>query len=188
MSRGAFVEEYLDHFQSVMRTADLGNRLEEALGVLASIRDNGAKMMLAGNGASASIASHFALDFTKQAGIRSIAFNDAPLVTAYGNDYGYENWLARAVEHHGEPEDAVVLISTSGSSLNVVRAADRSLELGITVLTFTGFERSNPLKERGDLNFWVPSRAYNVVEAVHTLWLGLLCDLVIGAREYVVKG
>jgi D-sedoheptulose 7-phosphate isomerase len=57
----------------------------------------------------------------------------------------------------------------------------------VTVLTFTGFERDNPLRERGEINFWADSRAYNVVEAVHAAWLGILCDMLVGKREYPVS-
>lgn len=188
MKDDTFVAEYLDHFAAVMYAEDLNRQLRAAKEALVRIRENCRRVMLAGNGASASIASHYALDFTKQAGIPSISFNDAPLVTAYGNDYGFERWVAEAIGHHGRAGDAAVLISTSGSSPNMVRAADRCRELGITTLTFTGFESANPLRERGDINFWVASRSYNVVEAVHALWLGLLCDLIIGKREYAVKG
>jgi D-sedoheptulose 7-phosphate isomerase len=143
--------------------------------------------MLAGNGASAGIASHYALDFTKQASVRSTAFNDASLVTAYGNDYGYENWVARAIEHHADGGDAAILISSSGRSENMVKAAEACSSRNVTVLTFTGFERDNPLRERGEINFWADSRAYNVVEAVHAAWLGILCDMLVGKREYPVS-
>ena len=144
--------------------------------------------MLAGNGASASMASHFALDFTNQGRIRSMAFNDAPLVTAYGNDYGYENWVAKAVEHHADPGDLVVLISSSGRSPNMIGAARVARDRDCRIVTLTGFDPDNPLRAMGDVNLWVDSRAYNVVESVHALWLGLVCDLVIGKREYGVKG
>ena len=143
-------------------------------------------MMLAGNGASASIASHFALDFTKQAKVRSISFNDSSFITAYGNDYGYENWVMKAIEHHGLKGDAVILISSSGRSLNIVKAAEQAKDMGIPVVTLTGFESDNPLRSRGDINFWVDSLSYNIVESVHAFWLAAVCDLSIGMCEYCV--
>ena len=164
MNDEAFVSEYLDHTSAVMRTSKLGGALAEAKAALKDVRDRNAKVLLAGNGASASMASHFAVDFTKQAGIRSLAFNDPVLITAYGNDYGYEHWVARAFEHNVSGADAALLISTSGRSANMLNAADVCRERGIKLLTFTGFETTNPLKQRGDINFWVESHAYNVVE------------------------
>ena len=186
MSTRSFVSEYLSHFADVMRTEELAEELAAAKDILLDTKERGGKVLLAGNGASAGIASHYALDLTKQAGIRSLAFNDALLITAYGNDYGYDHWVARAIQHHGAGGDVAVLISSSGRSPNVVNAADACRELGIKVLTFTGFEPTNPLRQRGQINFWANSQAYNVVEAVHGLWLGLLCDLIIGKIEYGV--
>ena len=188
MNDRAFIADYAAYFVQVMQPDDLAQQLCAARDALVATRDRDRMVLLAGNGASASIASHYALDFTKQAGIRAMAFNDATLVTAYGNDYGYERWVERALGHYCQSGDTAVLISTSGSSANLVNAADQCRAMGVTSVTLTGFESSNPLRTRGDINLWADSRAYNVVEAVHTLWLGMLCDLVIGCREYGVKG
>ena len=182
-----FVADYIDHMRSVMNIPGLDETLIEAKGILAGVREGGRKLLLAGNGASATMASHFAVDFTKQAGTRAIAFNDPALITAYGNDFGYEEWVANAIRHHADPGDAMILISSSGRSPNIVRAADVCVELGLPVLAFTGFDRDNSLSEKGTLNFWADSRAYNVIESVHAFWLGILCDLVVGRREYPVS-
>lgn len=187
MSPEDFAREYLDHFIDVARWDGLLPSLVAARDLLEGVRGARKKVMLFGNGASASLASHYALDFTKQAKVRAMAFNDGPLLTAYGNDYGYDRWAARAIEHHADPGDVVVLISSSGRSPNMVLAADCCMELGLKTLTFTGFEADNPLRSRGAVNFWTDSCAYNVVEAVHGLWLGVLCDMLIGKREYGVE-
>lgn len=154
--------------------------------VATGVRENGGKLMLAGNGASASISSHGAVDFTKQAKVRAIDFNEPNLITAFSNDYGFENWLSRAVQAYSDPNDALVLISVSGASPNVVNAAKTGRDLGLTVVTFTGKGPDNPLKQLGDVNFHMPSRAYNVVEAVHMLWLTTVVDMLVGQAEYSV--
>ena len=186
VSTQAFADSWLAHFRDAMCRPELVRTLSEAKALVERVRRGHGKLIFAGNGASATIASHYAVDFTKQAGVRSMAFNDCALITAYGNDYGYEHWIARAIAHHGSTEDAAVLISTSGSSPNIVNGAEACRALGIPVLAFSGFAVTNPLNSRGTLRFWVDSRAYNVVEAIHGMWLGLLCDLVIGEREYGV--
>ena len=84
----------------------------------------GGKVILAGNGGSAAMASHVAVDITKNAGIRSVTFNEYDLITTLANDYGYENWIAKAIELYHNPNDLVVLISASGQSLNVINAAN----------------------------------------------------------------
>ena len=144
----------------------------------------GRKVILAGNGGSAAIASHCAVDFTKSAGIRCVNFNEADLITCLANDYGYERWLAKALEFYADNGDLVVLISSSGKSSNMILAAQYALERGLTLVTFTGFSAQNPLKALGQLNLWVNSQAYNIVEMTHQIWLLAVCDMLIGRAEY----
>jgi D-sedoheptulose 7-phosphate isomerase len=143
--------------------------------------------LLAGNGASAAIVSHAATDFTKQAGVRSQCFTDSSLITAFANDYGYENWVAKAIEFYFIEGDAVILISSSGRSKNIVNAAKLAKEKGLKVITFTGFESNNPLKLLGDVNFWLDSKAYNVIECTHMIWITTVVDMIIGKAEYNVS-
>ena len=109
--------------------------------------------MFAGNGASASIANHASLDFTKQAKIKSVNFNESALITAFANDFGYENWIQKAIEFYGDDKDTLILISSSGQSSNVINAAKYANHIGINVITFTGFDSNNPLSMSGDINF-----------------------------------
>jgi D-sedoheptulose 7-phosphate isomerase len=146
----------------------------------------GGKLMLAGNGASASIASHLATDFAKQGKVRAMAFNDANLITALGNDCGFENWIAKAVEIYADPRDVLILISSSGKSPNVVKAAHQAKAQGLYVAAFTGFSHDNPLGAASDVNFWVDSRSYNIVECTHMILLAGIVDLLVGHPEYRV--
>ena len=79
-------------------------------------------------------------------------------------------------------------ISSSGKSPNVVKAAQRAKELGLYVAAFTGFAKDNPLGAISDINFWVDSRSYNIIECTHMIWLTAVVDLLIGASEYSVSG
>jgi D-sedoheptulose 7-phosphate isomerase len=151
-----------------------------------AIRDNDRKLIFAGNGASASIASHGAVDFTKQARLRAVDFNEPNLITCYSNDYGYENWIWRALERYADDGDGVVLISVSGSSPNVVKAAEYARGRNLRLVTFSGRSPSNPLRALGDVNFWLGSDAYNVVECTHMIWITTVIDMVIGSAEYSV--
>ena len=74
------------------------------------------RLVFVGNGASASLSSHAATDFTKQAKIPSIAFNDHNLITELSNDYGYENWVSKAIEYYCKKNDMLIFISVSGES------------------------------------------------------------------------
>ena len=139
------------------------------------------------NGASASISSHGAVDFTKQAGVRSITFSDANMITAFSNDYGYENWMVKAFDFYSNPGDVLILTSVSGESPSVVLAAKRAIEVGIKVVTFSGRSSENSLRGLGDINFWVDSNAYNIVECIHMMWITTVIDSVIGKSEYEVS-
>ena len=187
MSTESFLGDYFEQFFRGVKSPGVVESITAMRDELERVRRDEGKVMLAGNGASASMASHFALDYTKQGGVRAVSFNDAALITAYGNDYGYEQWVSKALEHHGDRGDFMVLISSSGSSANMVEAAKMAQAMGIKIATFTGFESDNPLRSLGDINFWLDSRAYNMIESTHAFWLGAVCDLLIGKSEYSVS-
>ncbi len=179
---------YLADYRRHLDRPDIPNLLLGACSIIAQARTAHSKLVLAGNGASASISSHLAADFTKHAGVRAMAFNDANLITALANDCGYENWISKAIEFHSDPGDVVILISSSGRSPNIVTAAQRSKELGLGLVAFTGFAKDNPLGSLADMHFHVDSRSYNIIECVHMIWLTAVCDMLIGNAEYSVKG
>ena len=134
------------------------------------------KAIVAGNGGSAAIASHIAVDLTKAAQTRAISFNEASLITCLGNDFGYERWVERALEYYAVPGDVAILISSSGSSPNIVHAAEEAKRLGLQTITLTGFDPGNPLRSLGDVNLWVDSDIYNFVETTHQAWLASIVD------------
>lgn len=186
MSDSEFLDDYYSRYRKAIET-DVRKELIAFRDLCLQVKARDGKLMIAGNGASASIASHAAVDFTKQAKIRAMAFNDHNLVTAFSNDYGYENWVAEAIQAYGEAGDAVVLISSSGKSANIVNAAAKVRELGFPIVTFSGFASYNPLKSLGDINFWLDSKAYNIVESLHNIWICSVVDLIVGSAEYGVK-
>ena len=145
---------------------------------------NGKKIIFAGNGGSAAMASHCAVDLTKNAGIRAINFNEADLITCFSNDFGYEKWVEKAIEFYGDSGDVAVLISSSGNSMNLVNAAILAKKMNINVITFTGFNPQNKLRKEGELNIWVDSCAYNIIEMTHHIWLLAVVDMIIGSAEY----
>lgn len=186
MDDALFIREYLNKYKRTLFETDVSKEMVEMRNLLLITKEEGKKMILAGNGASASIAAHGAFDFSKQAGIRAMSFNEPGLITAFANDCGYEMWIEKALEIYANPGDVIVLISSSGSSTNVVNAAKYAKSVANPVVTFTGFEPDNPLKALGDINFWVGSKAYNIVENTHSIWLMAVCDLIIGKSEYKV--
>ena len=184
MDDNAFISDYLERYRQALIETDVSGELIRMKEMLLEVKERGNKVIVSGNGGSAAIAGHIAVDFTKQAGIRTVNFNEPNLITCFANDYGYEKWVSKAIEFYGDKGDIAILISTSGSSLNMLNAAKTAKELNMQVVTFTGFDEENPLKQSGNLNLWVNSRAYNVVENTHQIWLLLVCDLIIGKAEY----
>ena len=183
----AWMKEYFDLYKKPLFDNSIIDQLLELKKVLEIVHKNGGKTMVMGNGASASIASHISTDLSKGAGIRTVNFNDANLITALSNDYGYENWMSKAIKIYGDAGDIAILISSSGNSKNVIKAAGVARDMSIKVVTFSGFLVDNPLKQCGDINFWVDSKAYNIIENIHMIWLTAVCDSIIGKAEYSVS-
>lgn len=134
------------------------------------------KIILVGNGGSASISSHVAVDFVKITGKKAICFNEANLITCFANDYGYENWVVESLKAFSVSGDIIILISSSGESKNLINACNFAKKKNLYVATFTGFEKKNSLSKLGNINFWVNSNKYNIVEMVHHIWLLSLVD------------
>ena len=181
------LENHFSEYRRHLSAPGISPLLEDFANRIRQTWEQGGKILLAGNGASASISSHLAVDFSSQAGVRAMAFNDANLITAFANDCGYENWIVKALKIYADPKDLLILISSSGRSANVVLGAQYAKKIGIPVVSFTGFDKDNPLGTLADLNFWVDSRSYNIVECVHMIWLTSACDLLIGRSDYSVK-
>ena len=140
-----------------------------------------------GNGASASLCSHAATDFTKQAKIEAHAFNDHNLITALANDYGYENWVAKAIEFYVKPLDMIILISVSGNSPNLINGLNYAKQKKISNASLTGSDPNNFLRKNADCSIWVDSKSYNIVESIHTTFITLIIDLFIGKTIYSVS-
>ena len=180
-----WLRDSLGHYRRAL-DVDVTPLLVRLKDLLVDTRAKGRKVIFAGNGASSAISSHAAVDFTKAAGVRAITFHDVDLITCFANDYGYERWIEQALAAYADAGDVVVLISSSGRSPNIIRAAAHARDRGLTVVTLTGFAPDNPLRQMGDLALWVDSRSYNVVESVHQIWLLMVCDLIVGRMEYPV--
>ena len=142
--------------------------------------DRGGKLMFIGNGGSAGICSHMATDFSKRGGLRSIAFNDGAALTCLGNDLGYESVFAKQIEWHGRPGDLLIAISSSGRSRNILNGVEAAEAQRCRVATFSGFEDDNPLRKRGDVNFYVRSRHYGLVEVAHQALIHAILDVDTG--------
>lgn len=141
------------------------------------------KLIFIGNGGSASIASHMATDFLKNAGIPAIAFNDSSLLTCLSNDLGYDSVFKKPIEMLADRGDLLIAISSSGKSVNIIKAVNSARKRGLKIITLSGFAVDNPLRESGDMNFYVPLAKYGPVEILHQLLCHYMLDVFIEEKN-----
>ena len=164
------------------RRLDLSSGLAAAIDLIVSQTSLGRKIIFIGNGGSAAIASHQAVDFWKNGGMRAIAFNDSSLLTCIGNDFGYPQVFVKPVEMFADPGDVLVAISSSGRSENILSAVNAARKKECKVITMSGFAVDTPLRLRGDLNFYVASDSYGHVEIVHLTLCHCILDTIMNRR------
>lgn len=153
--------------------------VHKAISLIRSVAPAG-KIMFIGNGGSAAISSHMSTDFWKNGKIRAVAFNDSSLLTCIGNDYGYPQIFEKPIEMFANPGDLLMAISSSGRSENILRGVQAARAKGCGVITLSGFDSGNPLSSQGDLNFYVPSKAYGPVEILHHSICHCILDTLMG--------
>jgi D-sedoheptulose 7-phosphate isomerase len=154
----------------------------EIVKILKEIKRKKKKVILVGNGGSAAMASHVSVDLTKICKIRAINFNEADLLTCFANDYGYENWVQKALSFYADKGDLLICISSSGQSKNIIKGAKFAKKIGCKVITLTGFDKKNKVRKIGDVNLWINSKNYNLVEMTHHIWLLSIVDFIAKAR------
>lgn len=144
---------------------------------------NGGKILLAGNGGSAADAQHIAGEFVSRfafdrPGLPAIALTtDTSILTAIGNDYGYEKLFARQIQALGNQGDVFICYSTSGRSPNVLRAFEEARVKGLVCVGLTG-NRGGPMRERCDYLLEIPSSDTPKIQEGHLVLGHILCGLV----------
>ena len=164
---------------------DCDQAISQAIELMRSVRDASRKIMFIGNGGSAAIASHMAIDYSKNGRLPAIAFNDGPALTCLGNDLGYENVFSEQIKLHGKIGDLLVAISSSGASPNILKAVAEAHICGCHVITMSGFSSDNPLRKEGSLNWYVASKQYGFVELLHLTLCHAILDIEMGWSDEV---
>ncbi len=179
------MEFFRDCFSEIterLNDADTSD-LVAAADLIRGVGTSNNKVIVVGNGGSAAIASHLAVDLTKVAGIRTVNFNEPSLLTCFANDYGYEHWVEKALGFHADQGDLLILVSSSGESANILNGAKRAVAMGLSILTLSGFANDNRLRSLGGINLWVNSRTYNIVENVHQIWMLSIVDYLVADKD-----
>lgn len=179
-----FLQTYFASFRDLLDVEDIQDDVINISNLFETCSRENGQVFILGNGGSAGIASHIAIDLSKNAGINARTFSDASEITCLANDYGFENWMTHALRLRMTKNDIVVLISSSGNSQNVIKAARYVKEENVKLVTLTGMSPNNELRKLGDINLWVDSRAYNLIETIHQFWLMSIIDMLIGEDTY----
>ena len=182
MKASGYFSQYFETIYQGLKSIN-SVQLDQAASMVWETHQSNKKIIIVGNGGSAAMASHVAVDFTKAAGIRAINFNEADLLTCFANDYGYEHWVTKALEFYADTGDLAILISSSGKSPNMLNGAEKAKKMGVSIITVSGFLSDNPLQKLGDLSLWVNSSEYNIVEMTHHVWLVAIIDYLIITKK-----
>jgi len=164
----------------------LSSTMEKAAQACITCMNQNGKILLAGNGGSAADAQHIAGEFVSRfafdrPGLSAFALTtDTSILTAVGNDYGYEKLFSRQVQSHGKPGDIFIGYSTSGKSPNILRAFEEARSLGLVTIGLTG-NRGGPMRELCDYLFEVPSSDTPKIQEGHLVLGHILCGLVENA-------
>jgi D-sedoheptulose 7-phosphate isomerase len=155
---------------------DLESALDDFCDRLAAANKAGKHLYVVGNGGSAAVAAHAVTDFVNTARLRATTLHEPSLLTCMTNDYGYENAFAQVLKGMMRAGDVVVAISSSGQSMNIRNLALEAERNQGFVITLSGFKESNPLRSMGQLNFWLDSHDYGMVEIGHQFLLHNVSD------------
>ena len=148
--------------------------------ILLTVRKNHTTVYAIGNGASASMASHFSADLAKNGKLHTQVFSDLSLITAISNDLSFDEVFAEPLRRRGKTGDLLVAISSSGNSPNIVHAIKTAKNMGMTVVTISAMSSDNAIRTMGDINIYVPARTYGDAESCHAVilhhWIDILVD------------
>jgi D-sedoheptulose 7-phosphate isomerase len=191
----SFVAKYNEDFISLVSKFEAsdaqGNAIKfdeaivKSVELVKKVQAGNKKVMMIGNGGSAGITSHMAIDFWKNGKVKATAFNDSSLLTCLANDYSYEEVFVKPIEMFGEAGDMLLAISSSGNSANIVKASEAANAKGIDTITFSGFTTENKLRKKGVVNFYVPAYSYGYVEVLHNYIIHMILDAKLYCTDNV---
>ena len=177
------IRESIEVKERMLDDKEILNLIDEAAGTIRCSLRHGGKILLCGNGGSASDSLHLAGEIVgrfqkERKAMAAISLNaDVATLTAISNDYGYDSVYSRAVEGLMKPEDVLVGISTSGNSENVYRAVLKAKEIGGCTIAFLGKD-GGKIKNVADISIVVPSDCTARIQEAHIMMGHILCELI----------
>lgn len=191
------MKKYLEKIKDILDKIEIGNRqkqifeyydgLNEILKILKKCKKGKNALYICGNGGSAGIAQHMTGDFLKNGGFRTYSLYGLSTITCISNDLSYKYVFSKQLELLALQDDVLIAISSSGESENIYKAINVMKSLGGKVITFTGFGIDNKIRAMGDVNVYVPSDSYGIVESIHNLILQELVDEIVDEDGVAMK-
>jgi D-sedoheptulose 7-phosphate isomerase len=182
------INQYLEAFSNIVAKTRLtdhaGHSIPEedayraVVEKLERVKAANGTIYLIGNGGSSAIISHAAIDLLNKGHFKTYPVTDNSTLTCLSNDYGYENVFLKVLEKSATSLDALIAMSSSGNSANIVNAARYAAEQKLFVTTFSGFDPANALRSVGAVNFWLDSNDYGKVEIGHSMLLHIVTDML----------
>lgn len=190
MNPSKHVPDYFRRIRAAVNTLDHKKLIKLIIFIQSMIGEKSKTLFIAGNGGSAATASHMACDLGKtilgkkprenNRRLRVICLNDnIPLMTAWGNDEGYEYIFSEQLRNLGTSQDALVIITGSGNSPNILQAIEAAKEIGMETFGILGFDGGKAKKILNDCLI-VDSFDYGVVEDIHMITVHLITDWLKG--------
>lgn len=177
---GSIWNEHLDAANALF---GLSSQVSQAVDMVYASLAAGGQLLAAGNGGSAADAQHIVAELTgrfmrERRPFRALALHaNTSALTAIGNDYGFEHVFAREVSAHGRPGDVLLAISTSGNSMNILKAIEAARNSKVHVIGLTG-ETGGKMREVCDLCVCIPSKSTARIQEMHITIGHAICELL----------
>jgi len=167
--------DFISNNENIEKTKIIGEKLAE-------IFNSGGKVIIFGNGGSATDAMHFAEEFTgrfrdNRKALPAIALSDASHLTCVGNDYGFDEVFARGVEAYAKAGDMVIGLSTSGNSANIIRGLEVAKKIACSTVALLGKD-GGKLAGKCDYDFIIPGKTSDRIQELHMIILHIVIEVV----------
>lgn len=192
MSFQNFVDNYYKNYILTLQSFDKAS-LEPVLEVFKNVSLNNGILWVAGNGGSASISDHTVCDVTKgthkvgQPTIKSISLSsNTAMLTALGNDLSYDVVFSEQLKYYIGKNDALLVVSSSGNSPNVVKACEYANEMGVPTIAFVGF-KGGKLKKIAKHCVWIPIENYGMCEDAHQSLMHVITQYIMASANAKIE-
>lgn len=170
------IQNYINNLKIKLDSLNVDN-IAEISNIIKETNNLKGKLIIFGNGGSATTASHFFCDFSKTLKYKAVCLNDTSILTAYSNDFNFDNVFSEQIKTIYDKNDLIIGISTSGNSKNIINAFKCANELKIKTLSFTGYD-GGELKKISNYNINIDINDTQISEDIHLILMHILYKII----------